>query len=161
MSCPTRPGVTDLIFRVEVWNPFNSVWHPFKIQDWNFKYWLTKWCRVFSVRRNCKFMYAINSFSFNNLLTSQELLGRGSNNQNGNLRWILPWRGGGLACHKGILKKKICLKPSRITPWLPKLVLHIVWALCYVYMRQLKMFQKVEYHIYILYFRCYLVTPHV
>ena len=26
------------------------------------------------------------------------VLGRGSNNQNGNLRWILPWRGG-LACH--------------------------------------------------------------
>ena len=36
-------------------------------------------------------------------------LGRGSNNQNGNLRWHLPWRGGGsrggLECHIPILKK--------------------------------------------------------
>ena len=35
-------------------------------------------------------------------------LGRGSNNQNGNLRWLLPWRGGGsrggLKCHIPILK---------------------------------------------------------
>ena len=27
---------------------------------------------------------------------SRSPLGRGSNNQNGNLRWYLPWRGGGL-----------------------------------------------------------------
>ena len=42
--------------------------------------------------------------SFNNII-----LGRGSNNQNGNLRWFLPWRGGGgsrggLECHIPILK---------------------------------------------------------
>ena len=29
-------------------------------------------------------------------LRSCKHLGRGSNNQNGNLRWYLPWRGGGL-----------------------------------------------------------------
>ena len=35
------------------------------------------------------------------------ILGRLSNNQNGNLRWLLPWRGGsrgGLECHIPILK---------------------------------------------------------
>ena len=26
------------------------------------------------------------------------------------------------------------LKPARITPWLPKRVLHIVWALYYIYL---------------------------
>ena len=31
-------------------------------------------------------------------------LGKGSNNQNGNLRWFLPWRGGGLEFHLPILK---------------------------------------------------------
>ena len=31
-------------------------------------------------------------------------LGAGSNNQNGNLRWFSPWRGGGLEFHIPILK---------------------------------------------------------
>ena len=41
-----------------------------------------------------------------------DVLGLGSNNKNGNLKWFLPWRGGGLKCHilphtyseKGFLK---------------------------------------------------------
>ena len=36
-------------------------------------------------------------------------LGRGSNNQNGNLRWHLPWRGGG---HNG--RKSLILAPQEI-----------------------------------------------
>ena len=63
-------------------------------------------------------------------------LGRGSNNQNGNLRWFLPWRGGvsrGLECHIPFLKNDFVLKPFRIIPWLWKRVLHLVWALYYVY----------------------------
>ena len=61
------------------------------------------------------------------------ILGRGSNNQNGNLRWHLPWRGGGLECHIPILKNDFFKKPFRIIPWLWKRVLHLVWALYYVY----------------------------
>ena len=42
----------------------------------------------------------------------QSMLGRGSNNQNGNLRWHLPWKGGGsrggLECHIPILKNDFC-----------------------------------------------------
>ena len=63
-------------------------------------------------------------------------LGKGANNQNGNLRWHLPWRGGsrgGLECHIPILKNDFSLKPLRIIPWLWKRVLHLVWALYYVY----------------------------
>ena len=42
----------------------------------------------------------------------KDTLGTVSNNQNGNLGWFLPWR---------------------VIPWLWKRVLHLVWALYYVY----------------------------
>ena len=61
----------------------------------------------------------------------QIYLGRGSNNQNGNLRWFLPWRGG---VSKGSrVPYTYSEKPFRIIPWLWKRVLHLVWALYYVY----------------------------
>ena len=40
---------------------------------------------------------------------------------------------GGLECHIPILKNDFCWKPFRIIPWLLKRVLHLVWALYYVY----------------------------
>ena len=42
--------------------------------------------------------------------------------------------GGGLECHIPILKKWFFLKTIRIIPWLWKRVLHLVWALYYVYL---------------------------
>ena len=33
--------------------------------------------------------------TINNAWINHSLLGKGANNQNGNLRWYLPWRGGG------------------------------------------------------------------
>ena len=40
---------------------------------------------------------------------------------------------GGLECHLPILKNDFFKKPFRIIPWLWKRVLHLVWALYYVY----------------------------
>ena len=64
-------------------------------------------------------------------------LGKGAENQNGNLRWHLPWKGGGLegvSSATYLFWKMIFLKkPFRIIPWLWKRVLHLVWALYYVY----------------------------
>ena len=43
-------------------------------------------------------------------------------------------RGGrGLACHKDFFNFLFIQKPSRITPWLSKRILHIIWALYCVY----------------------------
>ena len=58
------------------------------------------------------------------------VLGRCSNNQNGNLRWIFPWRGGVSSSTYVFWRKKI-QKLFRIIPWLWKRVLHLVWALYY------------------------------
>ena len=41
--------------------------------------------------------------------------------------------GGGVSRAIKVFFFKFLQKPSRITPWLPKRVLHIVWALYYVY----------------------------
>ena len=63
-------------------------------------------------------------------------LGKGSNNQNGNLRWFLPWRGGvsrGSRVPHTFSEIWFFWKPFRIIPWLWKRVLHLVWALYYVY----------------------------
>ena len=57
-------------------------------------------------------------------------LGKGSNNQNGNLRWFSPWRGGGSWVPHTYSEKWFFF---RIIPWLWKRVLHLVWALYYVY----------------------------
>ena len=59
-------------------------------------------------------------------------LGRYSNNQNGNLRWFSPWSAGSRVPHT-YSKKWFLWKPFRIIPWLWKRVLHLVWALYYVY----------------------------
>ena len=60
--------------------------------------------------------------------------GKVSNNQNGNLRWHLPWRGGGLERVPHTYSEKwFFWKPFRIIPRLLKRVLHLVWALYYVY----------------------------
>ena len=59
--------------------------------------------------------------------------GRGSNNQNGYLRCFFPWRGGSRVPHT-YSEKWFFWKPFRIIPWLWKRVLHLVWALYYVYM---------------------------
>ena len=40
---------------------------------------------------------------------------------------------GGLECHIPILKNDFLKKTFRIIPWLWKRVLHLVWALYYVY----------------------------
>ena len=58
---------------------------------------------------------------------------RKSNIQNGNLRWIFPWRGGGSRVPHTYSEKWFFWKPFRIIPWLWKRVLHLVWALYYVY----------------------------
>ena len=55
-----------------------------------------------------------------------------SNNQNGNLRWFSPWRGG-VSSSTYLFWIMIFLKSFRIIPWLWKRVLHLVWALYYVY----------------------------
>ena len=64
-------------------------------------------------------------------------LGKGAENQNGNLRWHLPWRGGGVSRRSRLplsyFEKWFFKKPFRIIPWLWKRVLHLVWALYYVY----------------------------
>ena len=73
-----------------------------------------------------------------NLISFQSCLGRCANNQNGNLRWHLPWRGrGGVSRGSRVphTYSEIWFfwKPFRIIPWLLKRVLHLVWALYYVY----------------------------
>ena len=66
----------------------------------------------------------------------QVYLERCANIQNGNLRWYLPWRGGvsrGSRVPHTYSEKWFFWKPFRIIPWLWKRVLHLVWALYYVY----------------------------
>ena len=41
-------------------------------------------------------------------------------------------KGGGASSSNKVFQFFFCLKTSRITPWLPKCVLHIVWALYYL-----------------------------
>ena len=63
-------------------------------------------------------------------------LGRCANNQNGNLRWYLPWRGGvsrGSRVPHTYSEIWFFWKPFRIIPWLLKRVLHLVWVSYYVY----------------------------
>ena len=45
---------------------------------------------------------------------------------NGNLKWIFLWRGEGASRVPWKFFLFFCLKPSRITAWLPKSVLHIL-----------------------------------
>ena len=67
-------------------------------------------------------------------MRKDSVLGKGSKNQNGNLRWFLPWRGGrGSRVPHTYSEKRFYWKPFRIIPWLLKRVLHLVWALYYVY----------------------------
>ena len=56
--------------------------------------------------------------------------------KNGNFWWHLPWRGGvwrGSRVPHTYFEKWFFQKPFRIIPWLWKRVLHLVWALYYVY----------------------------
>ena len=56
-----------------------------------------------------------------------------ADNQNGNLRWYLPWRVGGSRVPHTYSEKWFFWKPFRIIPWLLKRFLHLVWVSYYVY----------------------------
>ena len=63
-------------------------------------------------------------------------LGTVADNQNGNLRWYLPWREGasrGSRVPHTYSEKWFFWKPFRFIPWLLKRVLHLVWDPYYVY----------------------------
>ena len=51
-----------------------------------------------------KLLNPANKYLGKGFLKLEHCWGRGADNQNGNLRWLLPWRGGGLECHIPILK---------------------------------------------------------